>query len=83
MHCIFCCQGFGGMDLPERAHSFIQGYGFLHDLRNFHNVREDQLLRDEPPSYVRQLWQKQGISELIDNDINDDKLKRITIFKET
>ncbi|MBD1900013.1 hypothetical protein NDI44_12860 [Trichocoleus sp. DQ-A3] len=59
-HCIVCCQGFRSLgytdSLPGRAASFIQHIsGGL--------TEEIQLIREEPPSYVRGLLQREATDE--------------------
>lgn len=82
MHCIFCCSGYGGSDLPSRALSFAKSNGLLPI--NADSLQDDtnyeQFLHDEPPYYVRQILE----NKLGDGVINmhDERLKTITVFKE-
>ncbi|HIF9544181.1 TPA: DUF6615 family protein [Photobacterium damselae] len=82
MHCIFCCQGHGGFDLPTRALSYALSNGLLQvtadGVQGEQNL--DQLLRNEPPYYVNQLLEHRLADDFI--DIQDERLKRVTVFKE-
>jgi hypothetical protein len=75
-HCLVCCPGFGGSDLPERALNFWTRRETMptlpersHDYPNFE-------LSDTTRSYVRQLLAGQHV------EIDDPYLSRVTVFKE-
>lgn len=58
-HCLVCCSGYGGVDLPERAWSLLQ-HGFGLTPRRRSSVDKERTaadisvgLRPEPPAYVR------------------------------
>src|SRR5690554_1030718 len=77
MHCIFCCSGFGGKELPDRALSWLEGIGLLGDIE-VNSIEE--YLRDYPPYYVNQLLEGELEDDFI--DVQDERLKRVTVFKE-
>ncbi len=77
MHCIFCCSGFGGKELPERALSWLAGMDLISEMET--NSAEEYL-RDYPPYYVNQLLEGELENDFI--DLHDERLKRVTVFKE-
>jgi hypothetical protein len=68
-HCIICCKGYGGYDLPERALNTIR------NLLNGQNLQNIELLND-PPEYVNHLLSNQLEA------IKDKNIRTITIIKE-
>lgn len=72
-HCLFCCHGYGGRDLPSRARAFLQGRGHVGDTM--------PLLVDQPPYYVSQVLRR---VELADDliDVPDQSLYRVTVIRE-
>ncbi|EMV2055921.1 TPA: hypothetical protein NJ473_004431 [Vibrio parahaemolyticus] len=83
MHCIFCCSGHGGSDLPSRALSYAKSNGLLPANNADGNQGEQNielLLRNEPPYYVTQMLENKLDDDFI--DMHDDRLKRVTVFKE-
>ncbi|WP_308447932.1 DUF6615 family protein [Pandoraea communis] len=72
-HCLFCCGGYGGTDLPTRAAAFLQSNEYTSDIH-------PQLL-DEPPYYVLRLIEPQADDDR-PIDINDSNLFRVTVVKE-
>lgn len=80
MHCIFCCNGFGGKELPDRALNWLGGIGMLDEQEYYRASEKNEYLRSEPPYYVRQMLEGRLETDFI--DVHDDRLKRVTIFKE-
>ncbi len=80
MHCIFCCQGFGGSDLPERALHYIKGTGLLEYLDDSESNSPNYLLKSNAPYYVQQLIE--GGLEAGFIDVQDNRLKRVTVVRE-
>ncbi|MFE8149334.1 hypothetical protein RBA69_19215 [Brenneria goodwinii] len=76
MHCIFCCSGFSGGDLPERALAWLIG---AHLLIINNETPAETFLKDSPPDYVAQILHDEIKDDLI--GLQDDRLKRVTIFK--
>ena len=77
MHCLFCCSGFSAGDLPDRALGWLAGAGLLEGI----NDRvENEYLRNKAPYYVYQMLQGGLDDEFV--DVNDNRLKRITVFRE-
>ncbi|MGL4171129.1 DUF6615 family protein [Morganella morganii] len=76
MHCIFCCSGFGGVDLPYRALAWLVNAQLL----TTDNTRQvENFLKDSPPDYVNKI-----LHDKIDGDLirlEDHRLKRVTIFR--
>jgi hypothetical protein len=71
-HCLFCCNGHSGGDLPGRARAFLLNRGYVED---------DVRLVDQPPYYVSQILPPTGLSDdLI--DVLDDNLSRVTVIIE-
>ncbi len=82
MHCIFCCQKFGGSDLPHRALRYLEKKKFLKCFDNSDDSKtesySENLLKEKPPYYVRQL-----VEDNLDAiEINNNELKRVTVFRE-
>ncbi len=75
MHCIFCCEGFGGKELPDRALNWLSGNGLLS-----HTDDNMEYLRNSPPYYVNQILEGELEDDFI--DVHDERLKRVTVFKE-
>lgn len=71
-HCLFCCQGHGGGDLPSRARAFLLNSGY---------VEADVRLVDEPPYYVSQTLHPKDLAEDL-TDVQDQNLYRVTVIKE-
>ena len=80
MHCIFCCKGFGGRELPDRALNWLGGIGILDEQEYFRTSEQDEYLRSESPYYVRQMLEGRLETDFI--DVHDERLKRVTVFKE-
>jgi hypothetical protein len=80
MHCIFCCSGFGGVELPERALNWLQGADILQAIEEERDKNEVEYVRDEAPFYVHQLLEGSVEENFV--DLQDDRLKRITVFRE-
>lgn len=80
MHCIFCCKGFGGRELPDRALSWLDGIGILDEQEYFRTNKQDEYLLSEPPYYIRQMLEGRLDTDFI--DVHDERLKRVTVFKE-
>lgn len=80
MHCIFCCNGFGGSDLPERALNYINGTGLLDSESNIDNESLDVFLKPNAPYYVHQLLEGRFENDFI--DLHDERLKRVTVVRE-
>lgn len=77
MHCIFCCNGFGSQDLPNRALSYAHSVGLLDQLDS---GEEESYLHDRPPHYVAQLLDGALSGDIV--DVHDERLKTVTVFKE-
>ena len=71
-HCIFCCQGYGGSDLPSRVQSFLANTGFSAPVG-------ESILRS-PPNYLRPLLDPGADQETF--DFPDSNLARITVIRE-
>jgi hypothetical protein len=80
MHCIFCCNGFGGVDLPERALNYINGTGLLEDVSGIDNAPSRAFLKSQAPHYVYQLLEGNLETDFL--DLHDDRLKRVTVVRE-
>jgi hypothetical protein len=83
MHCIFCCNGSGSQDLPNRALAYAHGAGLLDQLEHEGSqAKEDQesYLHDHPPFYVAQLLEGKLEGDFI--DVQDERLKTVTVFRE-
>ena len=80
MHCIFCCSGYGGNDLPERALSWLTGSGFIDLYSNSGKNADQEYLKYEAPYYIYQLMEGEPDSKYL--DLHDNRLKRITIFEQ-
>jgi hypothetical protein len=80
MHCIFCCTGFGGIELPDRALNWLSGAGLITDDGELSVIQDVDYLRSEAPYYVYQMIEGQLGDDLI--DIDDDRLSRVTVFRE-
>ncbi|OPX54101.1 hypothetical protein SAMN02745127_01526 [Oceanospirillum multiglobuliferum] len=84
MHCIFCCSGHGGTDLPSRALNYAKSTGLLDSMMDNAEPKNSDnfevLLRDRPPFYVEQLLEGGLEDSFI--DVNDQRLKTITVFIE-
>ncbi len=80
LHCLFCCSGHGGHDLPTRALSFLKNDQFI-DIGTYKklHIGDDSLLRSKPPSYVSQMLERDGEDFI---DVHDQNLKRVTVYKE-
>ncbi len=80
-HCLVCCQGFRGTDLPSRVQSIWMSLLRM-EVRQADGEREStdarfgEELHAEPPRYVRELQSR----EL--RGIDDPALARITVFTE-
>jgi len=82
LHCLLCCSGYGGHDLPTRAWSFLNKQQFVHlDRYEQWHIRDDSLLRSEPPHYVRRMLD--DVEENVFIEVHDQNLKRVTVYKET
>lgn len=46
-HCLFCCGGYGGDDLPTRSHKFVR-----------ERISQDANLSQDPPPYVLRLLEQ-------------------------
>lgn len=79
LHCIFCCGGYGGTDLPTKALAFSRETGLISATNDDTEVNVE-LLKDEPPYYVYQLLEGELEDDFI--DIQDENLKRVTVIKE-
>jgi len=83
LHCLFCCKGYatGDLqnDLPNRAYAFLRARHYL-DYLDYLDA-DAQLLRDEPPDYVTQMLNLPE-GDLIDIDVQDENLARVTIIRE-
>lgn len=80
MHCLFCCSGFGGNDLPDRALNWLNRTGlFEYNEDDVKNEERDYLL-NRPPYYVSQILEGQLDDDF--SDVHDDRLKRVTVFRE-
>lgn len=71
-HCLFCCAGYGGGDLPERAHAFLQRRNYMVDR---------MALLAQPPYYVSQVSRPGELTEDF-VDVHDENLYRVTIVRE-
>jgi hypothetical protein len=72
LHCLFCCNGYGGSDLPSRALSFLV---------NRHYTEPDGTrLLDQPPHYVSQVLEGVEASDLL--NVSDENLRRVTVIWE-
>ena len=80
MHCIFCCTGYGGSDLPGRALKYLKGKEFLQFPENPEEDSTSQFIKQSPPSYVLRLMS--GGHEDTSIEVEDDRPKRVTVFKE-
>ncbi|MCJ8287627.1 DUF6615 family protein [Halomonas sp.] len=82
MHCLFCCLGHGGSDLPSRALSYALSNGLLQVAADGDQGEQylEPLLRNEPPYYVDQMLENRLDDDSI--DMHDERLKRVTVFKE-
>lgn len=81
MHCIFCCSGFATGELPERALGWLRGAGLLEQSDS--DLEEDAnkpYLKESPPYYVRQMLERKLEDDFI--DLQDTRLKRVTVFRE-
>ncbi len=79
-HCLFCCQGYGGVDLPERAWRCWQQT--LHrNNSDFEQTLDDYLgdvgLKQQPPRYVQLLISR----DLVEPP--DPHIRHITVFRES
>jgi hypothetical protein len=73
-HCLFCCSGYGGTDLPTRAAAFLKGTGYEPEGSSF--------LSEKPPYYVSQLIQHRTEGDdLI--DVHDSNLYRVTLIRDS
>jgi len=84
MHCVFCCLWYGTGDLPTRAISWLKGSGLLisgQEEFEMSEVNEKGYLKNRPPNYVLQLIEGEYVSPNSELD-NDDRLARITVFRE-
>lgn len=80
MHCIFCCSGFGGVDLPDRALHWIRGAGLFESSETLATSEGREYLQREAPYYVYQMLEGQLDGDFI--DVHDQRLKRVTVFRE-
>lgn len=80
MHCIFCCSGFGGKDLPDRALNWLDGAGLFKADEILEQKNGMDYLRSEAPYYVYQMLKGKLESDLV--DVHDNRLKRVTVFRE-
>jgi len=80
MHCIFCCSGFGGGDLPTRALNWLQGAGILQGTDDGEGYEEAVYLHGEAPFYVYQMLEHDLEGDFF--DLQDERLKRVTVFRE-
>jgi len=79
LHCIFCCSGYGGTDLPSRALSYSKQIGLIEaDVAD--TETQISYLKEMPPYYVLQLLEGGLDNDFI--DLQDENLKRVTIIKE-
>ncbi|MCD5981408.1 DUF6615 family protein [Pseudomonas sp. CDFA 610] len=76
MHCIFCCSGFSSGDLPNRALGWLRGA----ELLQADAIHDESYLKDAPPAHVARLLLSDSSTELF--ELGDDRLKRITVFRE-
>lgn len=72
-HCLFCCGGYSGNDLPSRAAAFL---GFAASPTD-----ESSFLADQPPIYVSQLLQRQP-DDGHQFDLDDPRLYRVTVVQD-
>jgi hypothetical protein len=72
-HCVFCCGGYGGVDLPTRAEAFLKGADYV--------SKRSSLLVESPPHYVTQLIQRSTDSAEF-ADVNDPNLYRVTVVRD-
>jgi len=81
MHCIFCCSGYGGSELPERALNWLKGANILQSTDDEEAHTEGvEYVRDEAPFYVHQVLEGNFEGDFI--DLHDERLKRVTVFRE-
>jgi hypothetical protein len=71
-HCLVCCEGYGGDDLPSRALALWRSAIYTPNPELEFNVEPIE----EPPRYVRLLLQ----NELVEPP--DPFLRTITVFRE-
>lgn len=88
MHCMFCCKGYGGDDLPMRALSWMVAAGVIKAISGKEEGKgdreegeESQYIRDEPPNYVKLLVEGRMEGQL-EEVFSDARLARVTVFKE-
>ncbi len=75
-HCIICCKGFGGDDLPSRALNTIMELTKISSIVENPKNKPKFKLYDEPPEYVKLLLSN-DLTEL-----TDEHLRTITIINE-
>lgn len=80
MHCLFCCSGFHGGDLPDRALGWLAGTRLLEDSNSGVENDANKYLRNEAPDYVYQMLQGGLDDDFV--DVHDNRLKRVTVFRE-
>lgn len=82
MHCIFCCTGFSDGDLPKRALGWLEGADLLSTPEEGSEEEIVEItLKDSPPYYVTHMLEHDIQDDFI--DLQDTRLKRVTVFKET
>jgi hypothetical protein len=81
LHCLLCCSGYGGSDLPTRSWAFLHHQRFVEIERYEGSQLMDQtLLRETPPYYVAQLLDSTKGEDFV--DFHDKNLKRVTIYEQ-
>ena len=82
LHCLMCCSGYGGIDLPTRAWIFLENHQFV-DIEQYQqwHMRDGTLLQSEPPYYVSQMLEGIEGDDFI--DLHDKNLKRVTVYEQS
>lgn len=78
-HCLVCCAGYGGSNLPERAWEYSQAvFGVKPSKRRPANAPAIGL-RDHPPKYVRMVVEAGQMAEI---DESDPGLRGIVVLRQ-
>lgn len=78
-HCLVCCAGYGGSDLPERVWSFLQkGLGIKPSGRKPKEAPQIGI-RERPPNYVRMVIESERGKDF---DGPDKDLRGIVVFRD-
>ena len=78
-HCLVCCTGYGGSDLPERVWSFLQEGLGIKPSRRKPEAAPQIGIRESPPNYVRMVIES-GLGDDFDDPNKD--LRGIVVFRD-